>query len=58
MAKKHKRHLQGKLVLGLIVVAVVLLAALTPALAKLYRYRMEKYYSNLAFAQASIAASI
>ena len=56
MAKKHKRHLQGKLVLGLIVVAVVLLAALTPALAKLYRYRMEKYYSNLAFAQASIAA--
>ena len=56
MNKTHKKHLQGKLVLGLAVVAIVLLAILAPALAKLYRYRMETYYSKLAFAQASIAA--
>ena len=52
----HKRHLQAKLLLGLVVMAAVLLAALAPSIAQLYRARMEEYYSKLAFSQASIAA--
>ena len=56
MSKTKKRHLQAKLLLGLVIMAAVLLAALTPAIAELYRLRMEDYYSKLAFSQASIAA--
>ncbi len=54
--KMQKKHLQAKLLLGLVVMAVGLLAALMPAIAELYRLRMEEYYSKLAFSQASIAA--
>ena len=51
-------RLQPKLLMGLVGMAAVLMAALTPALARLYRDRMEDYYSTLAFDQAAIAARI
>ncbi len=53
---RKKRHLQVKLLLGLFVMAVILLVALTPAITQRYRIWMEGYYSKLAFSQASIAA--
>lgn len=56
MRKKWNVRLQPKLLLGLVIMATVLVAALTPAISQLYRERMEEYYSNLAFNQASIAA--
>lgn len=56
MRKKWNVRLQPKLLLGLVIMAMVLVAALTPAISQLYRERMEEYYSNLAFNQASIAA--
>lgn len=56
MKKKWKMRLQPKLVLGMIIMALGLVAALTPAISQLYRARMEEYYSELAFHQASIAA--
>ena len=51
-------RLQPKLLVGLVGMAAVLMAALTPALAGLYRDRMEDYYTTLAFDQAAIAARI
>lgn len=48
--------MQAKLLLGLFVMAVILLVALTPAITQRYRIWMEGYYSKLAFSQASIAA--
>ena len=56
MTKKWNIRLQPKLLLGLVIMASILVAALTPAISQLYRERMEEYYSNLAFQQASIAA--
>ncbi len=56
MKTKIKRHLQARLILGLVVMAAVLLAVLTPAIGQLYRVWMEEYYSRFAFSQASIAA--
>ena len=56
MRKKWNIRLQPKLLLGLVIMATILVAALTPAISWLYRERMEEYYSNLAFQQASIAA--
>lgn len=56
MKKKWKIGLRPKLVLGLITMAAILLASLTPAISALYRVRMEEYYSRIAFQQASIAA--
>ena len=56
MKKNRKRHLQSELLLGLAVMAALLVAVLAPAISELYRNRMEEYYTNLAFAQASIAA--
>ncbi len=53
---RKKSHLQAKLLLGLFVMAVILLMALTPAITQRYRIWMEGYYSKLAFSQASIAA--
>lgn len=55
-AKHFKIKLQPKLIFGLIVMAIILVIALTPAISRLYRVRMEEYYSSLAFDQASIAA--
>lgn len=56
MRKKWNIRLQPKLILGLAVMAMILLVVLTPTISQLYRERMEEYYSNLAFQQASIAA--
>ena len=50
--------LQSKLLLGLVVMEVVLVAALTPTISWLYRSQMESYYTQQAFDQASIAASL
>lgn len=55
--KKKKLHLQPKLLLGLVAMAALLMAILAPAISRLYRARMEEYYSRLAFGQASVAAS-
>ena len=51
-------RLQPKLLLGLVIMAVVLVGTLTPAISRLYRGHMERYYSDLAFDQASIAAQL
>lgn len=56
MKPRKKRHLQAKLILGIVVMALALLAVLTPAIGQLYRVWMEDYYSRFAFSQASIAA--
>lgn len=56
--KKGRWKLQPKLLLGLVLMAAVLMAVLIPAIAELYRGRMEDYYTKLAFDQASIAAQI
>lgn len=55
---KWNLRLQPKLLLGLVIMAVVLVTALTPAISQLYRGHMESYYSTLAFDQASIAARL
>lgn len=55
---KWNLRLQPKLLLGLVIMAVVLVTALTPAISQLYRGHMEGYYSTLAFDQASIAARL
>lgn len=55
--KKKRLHLQPKLLLGLVAMAALLMAILAPAISRLYRARMEEYYSRLAFGQASVAAS-
>ena len=52
----RKRSVQFKLTVGLIIMALVLAVALTFVVAKLYRARMEEYYSNIAYNQACIAA--
>ncbi len=58
MSKKRKRHLQAKLLLGLVSMAGLLILVLTPTVSELYRSRMEEYYTNLAFAQATVAADL
>ncbi len=58
MSKKRKIRLQPKLLLGLVIMAAVLVMALAPAIAQLYRSRMEEYYTGLAFGHASIAADL
>ena len=50
--------LQSKLLLGLVVMEAVLVAALTPTISWLYRSQIESYYTQQAFDQASIAASL
>lgn len=42
-------RLQPKLLLGLVIMAAVLVSALTPAISQLYRGHMERHYSNPAF---------
>jgi len=56
MKKTGKLHLQPKLLLGLVIMAVVLVLGLAPSISHLYRVRMEEYYTALAFNQASITA--
>jgi sigma-B regulation protein RsbU (phosphoserine phosphatase) len=56
MKKKWNIRLQPKLLLGLVTMAAILLLVLTPSISRLYRTRMEEYYSALAFNQASVAA--
>lgn len=56
MKKIRNIHLQPKLLLGLVVMAVILVCILAPSISQLYRVRMEEYYSQLAFNQATIAA--
>ena len=58
MKKRWKIRLQPKLLLGLITMAAILGLTLAPAVSQLYRTRMEEYYSQLAFGQASIAAQL
>ena len=58
MKKAWKIRLQPKLLLGLVVMAAILVMILAPSIARLYRARMEEYYSRLAFDQASIAAEL
>ena len=57
-ASRWNFRLQPKLLLGLVIMAAVLVSALTPAISQLYRNHMERHYSNLAFDQASIAARL
>lgn len=56
MNRMKKRSVQFKLTFGLLFMALVLAVALTAVVAKLYRDRMEEYYSDIAYHQASIAA--
>ena len=56
--KKKKLHLQPKLLLGLVLMVVVLMAALTPTIAELYRNHMEQQYSKTAFDMATVAAGL
>ena len=56
-AKKVKRGLNFKLTLGIAIMAIALAVALTTIIAVLYRNKMEDYYSDIAFNQASIAAN-
>ena len=58
MKKAWKIRLQPKLLLGLVAMAAILVMILAPSIARLYRARMEEYYSRLAFDQASIAAEL
>ena len=55
---KWRPRLQAKLILGLVLMAVLLMAVLTPAIAGMYRQQMEAHYSELAFDQAAIAAKV
>lgn len=57
-ARRWNLRLQPKLLMGLVGMAALLMAALTPSLSRLYRARMEDYYTALAFDQAAIAAKI
>lgn len=57
--RQHRwRSLQSKLILGLVLMSVALTAVLITAIAQMYRSRMEDYYSQVAFDQASIAAQV
>ena len=57
--RQHRwRSLQPKLILGLVLMSVALTAVLITAIAQMYRSRMEDYYSQVAFDQASIAAQV
>lgn len=56
--KRSATRLQPKLLLGLVILAIVLAASLTPTIARLYRRSMEEQYSKVAFDQASIAAGL
>ena len=55
---RWKVRLQPKLIMGLVGVAVILLASLTLVVTTLYRRRMEEYFSKIAFDQASVAAEL
>ena len=55
--RKLKKHLQFKLLLGLITMAAALVAILAPAIGHFYRLRMEEYYSKIAFSEASVVAN-
>lgn len=55
---KRSLRLQPKLLLGLVIMAAILILALIPVVSNVYRKRMEAYYSDLAFQQASIAAQL
>lgn len=56
--KRTAAHLQPKLLLGLVIMALILAASLTPTIARLYRKSMEEQYSKVAFDQAAIAAGL
>ena len=58
MRKTRNIRLQPKLLLGLVIMAAIFGMTLAPTISQLYRVRMEEYYSNLAFGQASIAAEL
>ena len=53
-----KLRLQPKLLLGLLLLTVVLMLALTPTIAGIYRNHMEKQYSKTAFDMATVAAGL
>ena len=55
--RKLKKHLQFKLLLGLIIMAAALVVILAPAIGHFYRLRMEEYYSKIAFSEASVVAN-
>ena len=55
---KKRMHLQPKLFIGLILLGVVLMAALTFTIAKIYRNHMEEQYSKTAFDMATVAANL
>lgn len=56
--RKKRLHLQGKLILGLAVMAAALVAVLAVSISCVYRVNMEKRYADLAFAEASVAADL
>ena len=53
-----KMRLQPKLLFGLLIMAVVLMLALTPTISRMYRSHMEEQYSKTAFDMATIAAGL
>ena len=53
---RKKKSVRLKLITGLILMALLLVVVLTGVIERLYRSRMEEYYSQVAFNQASIAA--
>ena len=53
-----KRHLQSKLIFGLVMIGIVLMLAMSLAVTNMFRVQMEHQYSRTAFDNATIAAAI
>ena len=53
-----KRHLQSKLIIGLVMIGIVLMLAMSLAVTNMFRVQMEHQYSRTAFDNATIAAAI
>ena len=53
-----KRHLQSKLIIGLVMIGIVLMIAMSLAVMNMFRVQMEHQYSRTAFDNATIAAAI
>lgn len=56
MEKKWKFRLQPKLLLGLVIMAVVLVFSIISTISWLFGILIEEYYSQVTFAQASMAS--
>lgn len=56
MEKKWKFRLQPKLLLGLVIMAVVLAFSIISTISWLFGILIEEYYSQVTFAQASMAS--